>query len=356
MRRERRERVHGPYKHGNKWRVVVTRADRKQTVESFEDFAEALKVANAARGQAEGRTVTFALDTYETSLRERGLAGVTVTRARYHLDRLLRVNEHGHRPLTWLNAKRADALYEKSRDGASVATHRNGLAAGRAFGKWCTKRGWLPVNPFADVEPIGRRNRGKPQHHVDESRKLIDVCLAENTRESIAVATAFLLGMRATETVVRQVRDIDNGGSLLWIDRTKTDAGRRHLEVPEVLRPRLLALAEGRPATAYLFGESDVGGQPTRYWLHYHCKRLCSVARVPAVTPQGLRGTHTTLARAAGTTAHVVAAQVGHTSASMTESAYIAPGTSARADARAVERLVISPSESITKHRSKSSK
>ena len=350
------ERVHGPYKHGNRWRVVVTRADRSQTVESFKTRAEALAVANAARAQSEGRTLMIAVDAYETSLRERKLAGVSVERARRHLERLLKLDTEGHRPLAWLNVKRAATLYDESRAGASVATHRNGLAAGKAFGKWCARRGWLAANPFANVEGVGRRKRGKPQHHVDESRKLIEVCLAENTRESIAVATAFLLGMRATETAVRQVRDLDDGGRLLWIDRTKTDAGRRHLEVPEVLRPYLIALASGRPSTAYLFGASDVGGRPTRYWLHYHCKRLCAVAKVPTVTPQGLRGTHTTLARAAGTTAHVVAAQVGHSSPSMTESAYIAPGTSARADVRTVERLVIRAPDLITNGPAASSK
>jgi len=54
------------------------------------------------------------------------------------------------------------------------------------------------------------------------------------------------------------------------------------------------------------------------------------------VPPHGLRGTHTTLARSAGVTAHVVAAQLGHSSTATTEAHYIAPGTSQRAAQRAV--------------------
>jgi hypothetical protein len=37
-------------------------------------------------------------------------------------------------------------------------------------------------------------------------------------------------------------RDVDDDGRLLWIPATKTPAGRRTVEVPEVLRPHLVRL------------------------------------------------------------------------------------------------------------------
>ena len=64
---------------------------------------------------------------------------------------------------------------------------------------------------------------------------------------ALGAMVTLLLGLRAGEVVSRIVRDLDNGGRLLWIPSSKTEAGRRTLEVPEVLQPHLQALAEGLP-------------------------------------------------------------------------------------------------------------
>ena len=53
------------------------------------------------------------------------------------------------------------------------------------------------------------------------------------------------MGMRANEIVTRVVRDLNDDGKLLWIPDSKTEAGPRTLQVPE-LRPYLKALAEGK--------------------------------------------------------------------------------------------------------------
>lgn len=318
--RTRKEKVHGPYRHGNKWRVIVTRPDGQQTVESFEARAEAQRVAAAARSQIEGRTLMLAVETFASSQRERGLRTDSVKRTEGHLRNLLQLETEGGRLLVWLTARRATECYESAQVGKAVDTHRNALAAGNAFGNWCKRRGWLPSNPFEDVVGVGRRKRGRPQLHLDEARKLLDACLSENSREGIAVAVALLLGARASEIAHRQVRDLDDAGRLLWIPSSKTSAGRRHLEVPEVLRTPLLALVKNREGSSWLFGTSELE-RPTRHWVLYHCKRLCGVAKVPVVTAHGLRGTQATLATAAGATAHMVSAALGHASTAITMSA-----------------------------------
>jgi len=48
-----------------------------------------------------------AVDAYEVSLRERGLAAVSVARTRAHLDALLQLEKLGGRMLTWLTPARA---------------------------------------------------------------------------------------------------------------------------------------------------------------------------------------------------------------------------------------------------------
>jgi integrase len=293
--------------------------------------------------------MTFAVDAYEVWQRERGLASTTITRDRAHLDKLLALARHGGRMLVWLTPARAAKLYESMRTAPTrlgkapaVDSHRNGLAVGKAFGRFAAGRGWLPADPFANVKAIGRRKRGKPQLHVDETRKLLDACFAERSRSSIAVASCFLLGCGASEVVDRQVRDLDDGGRVLHVTRGKNRYRVRALEVPDDLKALLLELAGNRAGAAWLFGGSDLE-RPTRYWIYWHCRRLCRAAKVPEVSPHGLRGTHATIAMGAVATSHSVRAALAAAGASLghapdspiTGTTYVAPGAVDRAKQRA---------------------
>ena len=71
-------------------------------------------------------------------------------------------------------------------------------------------------------------------------------------------------------------------------------------------------------------------GHRGRTWLREAVKRVCKEAKVPRVCPQGLRGTHATLAREAGATGHLVAKQLGHGSERVTEEHYIEAGATER--------------------------
>jgi integrase len=139
----------------------------------------------------------------------------------------------------------------------------------------------------------------------------------------------------AVEIVQRDVRDLDDGGRLLWIPDSKTESGKRTLEVPELLQPLLLALAKDRIGAAPLF-VGRRGARPTRWWLGYHCKALCARAGVPAITPHGLRSTHGSIARRGGATGEIVATQLGHASSAITNRVYIRPEASQAAETTAV--------------------
>ena len=56
------------------------------------------------------------------------------------------------------------------------------------------------------------------------------------------------------------VRDLDDDGKLLWIPDSKTEAGRRTLQVPELLRPMLKALAEGKLRTLLVNADHESPG------------------------------------------------------------------------------------------------
>ena len=119
----------------------------------------------------------------------------------------------------------------------------------------------------------------------------------------------------------------------LHIERAKTRAGDRRLEVPEVLRPRLAALVAGRDPDAPLFGDHD------RHWVGYHVRRLCRLAKVPVVCPHGLRGTQSSIAARAVPVEHVAAA-LGQTGPAVTRRHYLEAGAEQDGKQRAALRVI----------------
>jgi integrase len=140
-------------------------------------------------------------------------------------------------------------MLRSRRSGAASAAVRGlrRIHAGRQHPRLVVKRKWRRSNPFAEVEGVGPVGRGadKPRLTVDESRRLQGYCHAHAATDLGAVLTLayLLLGPRASELVRRNVRDVDDGGRLLWIGATKTTAGRRRPLVPDELAVYLAAIA-----------------------------------------------------------------------------------------------------------------
>jgi Phage integrase family len=177
-------------------------------------------------------------------------------------------------------------------------------------------------NPLEDVEGVGRRKHGKEQLRIDEARKWLAKAreLADQEFDgAIAAMMTLLMGMRCSEVISRVVRDIDDNGTLLWIPDSKTEKGKRTLRVPEMLRPYLRVLAEGKRSGDLLFGHRDRG------WPRHWVQRICGEAAVPQVTAHGQRGLHSTLAVEAGETSRAVADALGHESFTTTARSYAQP-------------------------------
>lgn len=260
--------------------------------------------------------MTVALAEYRRDLEANGLRDGSIKtiiyRLRDLLDELVSLGD--------LTPIKGRALWDALRHRRQPDTQFGTLAAVKRFTTWAMERGYVRRDPFAGVRFEGRRRRGKPQLSIDEARKLVSKAIelaANGDRGALATLCALLLGMRAGEVAGLERRDIDDDGRLVRIRRAKTTAGERRLEVPEVLRPMLLAAGDGR-----LFG--------SRFWLAHHVDRLCRIADVSIVSPHGLRGTHATLAAEAGATGHLVAAALGHTSPRTAERHYIADGVPER--------------------------
>ena len=339
-------RVHGPYPHRQQFRIYVV--DEGGTKSSFlyatEEEAEQVKksILRAAKAN-ESKTVDEALEMYEMYLREekqnkRTSVDATVIRLRSFLpDREMMVNA--------ISLEKAQGYYTayrttpcpRTQRPPSVDTHRNVLSEAKTFFAWCVKKRLAKANPFAKVEGVGRRQHGKPQLRVDESRKWLKAAveLAElGDPGAVAAMMTLLLGMRSLEVVSRVVRDVDDEGRLLWIPCSKTKAGKRTLEVPQVLQPFLLRLAVNRPP------EEPLLGQHWRDWPRKEVQRICERAGVMKVTAHGMRGLHSTLAVQSGITGHVVAAALGHESFSTTVQSYAKPEAVASAKQQTVLKVL----------------
>jgi len=338
-------RVLGPYPNRAGFRLVVLEGASRRAV-TARTLPEALALKEdliRALGEQAGRVIGQALAEYKEHLiRVRGIADKTARHVERTLSRFLPVTES----LSAITPERAARIYQDETQriscrGTPVAadSHRLMLNRARSFFAWARERGLLTHNPFAAVQPVGRRRSGKPQLRIDEARKFMAVALQEaqaGDALAVGVLLMLLLGLRASEVLQRPVRDVDDGGCVLWISRGKTRNSRRRLQVPEVLQPLLRRLAHGKEPAAWLLGTTRTGRPKHLEYLWAKVHALCAAAGVPVVCSHSLRGLHSTLAIEAGATAGLVAAALGHGSFAVTARHYADPDALLGAQARRV--------------------
>lgn len=344
MRRQRR-RAYGPYPHRRQFRVVVVQDTGKKVAHLLRTQAEALELIEAVEaevGPADApTTIEGAIDKYEVRRRELGRQPTTLATTSYRLKKLLEPVLKLAPPR--LTPERCAELYRTMTGGAAVDTHRNALAEAKTFAKWMMKQHWTKANPWAGVEGEGERKAGpdaKPQLRIDEARRWMDRALelgAAGKQGAIAALLTVTLGLRCSEIIRLAVRDVDDGGTLLWVaasGRGKTKAARRQLTIPAVLRPLLKASAKDKLPAARLLGEHY------RKWPWSWVRRICAEAKVPLVCAHAMRGLYGTLGMAASSTPELVAASLGHTSPKVTMRSYADKGKVAAARAaKAMEVL-----------------
>ena len=310
----------------------------KRTCNSYSSAGEAVAAVRRIRAALAGpklppaRTLGEALVAYRDHMKEIGnkLTSAVTTAARidamFHLELDL--------PLVRLDAAACQRVYDRYRTTPTrlgkppaVDTHRNSLEQAKTFFAWCAyDRRWIPASPLAGVTGVGKRRKGKAQLRVSEARlwaaRALELAQAGEDG-AVAALLALTLGVREGEILGRQVRDVDDGARLFWVPSSKTEAGRRYLEVPEFLRPFLVRLTQDKPPQAALF---DFKRGYVSGWV----ARICKQVGVPVVRAHSMRGLHSTLATECGMTSHVVAKAIGHGSPTVTEASYIAPGTMER--------------------------
>lgn len=363
-RRAKREyRVLGPYpKRGRDDTFVgyVVHPSGRRESETFtgstakEDCQRWKEATERELGIGTDRLVGAALEDYEKHRREvRGNRAVTETTRRLELF----FPNHAL-PVRQLDRVRGAKYYEdfaarrrkvrgpdgKLVDGPpiSVDYHRNTLAEAKTFLRWCIEQGWLKTNPLEGVQGRGKRRTGKTQLHGDEARRfeLEALRLADDgDHGAIAALLVLYCGLRASEITHLRCRDVDSGGSLLWVGEDeggrKTERARRQLGVPLALRAPMLRARGRREGDAWLWGELH-----WRNWPRTHVRRICELVGVKVISAHGMRGTHGALAARTGLAGELVAQQLGHEQVSTTERHYSTPeAREAGSQVRVLSRL-----------------
>lgn len=324
--------IRGPYQHrAGQWRCRLIRQGHRIWCPLADTAERALRLAElcAAEIEREGLTINEAIPRYEEYLKEDrgnrpGSCAATAARLRlFFPDLKMLIAELTPTKCAGYYTALVKTPSEKTGQRLATDTHRNYLAEAKTFLAWCVTKKMLRTNPLGEVRGVGRRRHGKEQLTADEARRWLTTALQLAPDEPGAVAAALLLlcGLRSGEVVERVVRDVDEGGKVLRITSGKTRAAIRPVSIPEVIKPFVLELCRGKAPTARLFG------QHWRDWPRHWVTRICEQARVPKVCAHSMRGLHATLAVTAGMSPHVVAASLGHESATTTLESYALPGS-----------------------------
>lgn len=320
----------GPYDHRGKWRYRVKEAPgvyhwappaptKAEALELAEIFADGLR----ARVDL---TVGGVVGAYLEHLQRNDRKPQTITAVRGKLWLLL--ESRWDADAASITEQRAKDIYLQLVPRRAAATHHEAISQARACWAWAVEERIVRSNPWTAVRKQGRPRRGKPQLTLDETRKLMDHCLLIATESDGALATllAILCGLRVSEIVGLTPRSLDDGGKRLRIQASKTAAGKRDPQIPDIIQPLLTARAAGRAHDAPLLvaaTQTTLSGR--RNWVRHEVERLCADAGVPIVCPHALRGGLASLAYEAGALPHLIAGLLGHTSSSMTERHYATP-------------------------------
>jgi integrase len=261
------------------------------------------------------------------------------------MRRMYRWHPDSHQAVADVTQQQLTKFYQKRQKQVSTDSHRNELAEVKTFWRWCMKKCYVASSPAENIEPVGRRRKGKAQLRRSEAAQFFSIALelAESGDEgAVAVLAVLMLGLRSAEIRERKVRDVDVGSEnvLLWIEDGKTHAATRHLELPNPLDELLVRQAEGKEKGDWLFPSSASSGHRGSTWLLKNVRRICEAAGVPTVCAHGLRGTWATLATDAGVSAHVIARELGHTNPEVTRQHYTKAGATDRAMSRKMLKVV----------------
>ena len=342
---DNRVRVYGPYPPSpgrDRWRLVVINGSvRKAVTAGSAQAAELLKesLENEVERQG-GVTLGEAIADYLAY--KKGIASSVWLST---LERRLNGFLPAELPLSTVTREYAQQLYDaetgrKTSRGTviSATTHQHLLRNTKEFFAWLVKRGKCASNPFAEVEPVGKAKKGKPQLKETEAIKLDQLLFAEaheGNEGALALLVQIYGAMRSSEVLRLQVGDIEflpNGKCRTHINSAaqgevgKNANARRAVDLDGCLTDLLRAACENKPATTRLFA-AHRPHVPAPDYLYKRLKNFCKMAGIPDYCPHSLRGYHASAAIEGGVSSSTVAKTLGHSSFDVTQRHYATPNS-----------------------------
>ncbi len=349
MRRRESARVLGPYKEDALWRIIEIDARGRRKSYTVGSRQAATRLMARIRATLGARTVQATIELWGAARLRSGDANPSTI-----LDQSARVRallgSVSNLRIGDVTERKALALYEQATQEPSKktgrplrpATHRFYLYLAQSMWAWAQKQGYVPKNPWAEIEPVGRVSAGKPQLRPPEARRFAQQAEQEASAGSglaLAALCCLSLGLRASEALAITARDLDLEAGEVYVNGTKTAAAKRRLKVPPYLAALLARAAAPRQPTERLCPASRQG-------LHAAVVGLCTRAGVPRVCVHALRGTHASLAVSGGASVEAVARVLGHTSTKMTLGHYVTEESATAARVAAVDATLSLPHHS----------
>ncbi|MFO0577445.1 MAG: tyrosine-type recombinase/integrase [Polyangia bacterium] len=235
----------------------------------------------------------------------------------------------------------------------SDATQQGDCKKARAMFRWATKRGLVPLNPFGQIELVGKPKRGKKQLTADEGERFVKAGIERfvrcGDRLALAAVVCITTGGRTNEVLKRIGADLDEGGTVLVVRErdasehageatVKNATSKRRLFLHPQIQPLVAKLAAERPAGALLF--TEVGFKAESQKLRRKVHEICAAASVPQVTTHSLRGWYATTVYQRSLDPSQTAAMLGHSDFGMTERCYLDPSAAARARVKHIGNLL----------------
>lgn len=345
------DRVLGPYQDGRRWRVVQV-ASGKRTARTATTRDKALQIAQQLRQRPDTpppRTLAAALREYDVYLRlDRRLAPGSCTQAQRTLRAFLL---HKDMPIAALTAADARQLARFEPAQAHCIRRRYALSTRYAvlghaarFFEWAKARHYIEQNPFDGVRPVGLVVPAPAPLLLDHARTLALVALhqAHHDPGSLGALLILVLGLSSRQLLTLRAQDIDPDAQQLRLHGP--GGGYRAITIPELLRPYMRGVLEGKAPEDLLLGAGRTGRTRPHNFLWRALQRLCDQARVPPACPRQLRRLHRTLARTvAQASAPRISANPSRHAASSAVLPHIAP-RGATPWVRVVDMLGLSPS------------
>lgn len=228
----------------------------------------------------------------------------------------------GHVKLTKLNPMMLSLTFSLLRE-RGMGPRRVQLAHG--YLKSCLGRavemGLLPSNPMSVVRRPKWTAATKRYWTLEESQRFMDTCLSSPLRYAPLFLLLVATGLRISEALALEegIPTLVVDSAAVWEQNsgyttgaTKTATSRRTVSVPEVAYAAL-------PSIPF---RTQSGKIPRPAMLRSTLTALCAQAKVPPVTPHGLRHIHAALAYSATGDAYAVQKRLGHANVTTTMGMY----------------------------------